>query len=214
RRLGEELEPRGRASPRRLGQPVVAVALRLELVVHAHEAVGEVLPVMLDRLAPLGRERAAVVGVERELPLPPLPLELLVEREQQALLAAEVVVDERQVRAGLLRDAAGGEGPVAVPREDRERGIEDRLARRALRLLAGRADRFRHQGSSGGARSPPSNGRMKRAYKVGAERALVKRGQAPRVANFTEPRGRPYEPGSAQDRRRDALTDPETAAAR
>ena len=122
---------------------------RLELVVDADEAVGQVLPVVGHGPAPLRRERLVGVGVEGLLALEALALEAVVEGQQEPLLAAEVVVQEREVRAGLLSDVAGREGLVAVAGEDRERGVEDRVARRALGLLLGDLDRLRHLGSSG-----------------------------------------------------------------
>src|SRR5690606_41043633 len=62
----EELGPGRHALPAASGQLGVGVAARLELVVDADEAVGQVLPVVGHGPAPLRRERLVGVGRSEE----------------------------------------------------------------------------------------------------------------------------------------------------
>jgi hypothetical protein len=94
------------------------------LAAHAHEPGGEVVLVELARRGPLLGE-AARGAVHPVLALEQLAVRLVEHRDHQLVLAAEVVVDERVVDAGVAADLAHAERGVALRDQAAERRLED-----------------------------------------------------------------------------------------
>ena len=120
----EQVAPAADRPPPAVLELLVGQPRRPQLPQHAHEAGADVHVEEVAGRAPLVGQRPGL-GIERALALEQLRVLALQHRDQQALLAAEVVVDERERDAGLLRHRARARAAGAVLDQHLARRVED-----------------------------------------------------------------------------------------
>ena len=123
-RVGHHLPPRLDAQHELLAQARVGEARGPQLGLQPHEAGGEVALVEAARLRPLlgeapGRRIHALLALQQP------PVRLVEHRDDELVLAAEVVVDERVVDPRVPGDLAHAQRRVALLHQPAERGVED-----------------------------------------------------------------------------------------
>ncbi len=133
-RAEHHVAPGEQARQELLAQPRVRQARRPQLGLHAHEAGREVALVEGARLRPFLRE-AAGRAVHALLAREQLSVRRVQHLDDQLVLGAEVVIDERVVHARVAGDLAHAERGVTLPRQPPEGGLENlRLGGAALGL--------------------------------------------------------------------------------
>ena len=123
-----QVAPAGRRRAPARRQLGVGEARRPQLPQHAHVAGLEVLVEQVAGDAPLLRQRAGG-GEELALAYEQLLVLAVEHLDQQALLAAEVVVDEREAHAGPVGHRARARAAVAVLDQDVARRVDDPVSR-------------------------------------------------------------------------------------